>query len=126
MQHYYQEKGFQVAKDGDHIGHELSFLAFICDVEDQNQRQVRNDSINTGLNKFLRDHLLTWLPAFSLALEHCDNDFYGELGRLTMAIIDDHLMDLTDLIDEAAIDLEGLLRKNQMKMTWVLKRLSIT
>jgi putative dimethyl sulfoxide reductase chaperone len=88
----YRESGFETAEP-DHITAELRFLAFLCAAE----AEARQDGLaelasqcQTRQANFLRDHLLTWLPPFVIALEQSGQPFYAALATLTLDFVADH------------------------------------
>jgi putative dimethyl sulfoxide reductase chaperone len=88
----YLESGFETAEP-DHIASELHFLAFLCAAE----AEARQDGLmaiaaqcQTRQANFLRDHLLTWLPPFVIALEQAGQPFYAALATLTLDFVADH------------------------------------
>jgi putative dimethyl sulfoxide reductase chaperone len=88
----YLESGFETAEP-DHIAAELRFLAFLCAAE----AEARQDGLmtitaqcQTRQANFLRDHLLTWLPPFVVALEQVGQPFYTALAALTLDFVTDH------------------------------------
>jgi putative dimethyl sulfoxide reductase chaperone len=88
----YQESGFETAEP-DHIASELNFLAFLCAAE----AEARQDGLDkvaaqcqARQQTFLGSHLLTWLPAFVIALQQAGQPFYTALATLTLDFAADH------------------------------------
>lgn len=98
VQDFYRSFDHQVLNNADHIGHELAFMARLCNIEEEGPGQ---EKLFSGQGAFLAKHVLSWIPALSLAIGMLDSPFYNELGRLTLAVIDDHLIDLNVILPHA-------------------------
>jgi putative dimethyl sulfoxide reductase chaperone len=88
----YRESGFETAEP-DHIASELRFLAFLCAAEAEARQDGLAEAVaqcQTRQANFLRDHLLTWLPPFIIALEQNSHPFYAALATLTLDFVADH------------------------------------
>ncbi len=95
----YREAGFANSSAADHIGHELAFLAYLCQAE----AEARQDGETAVLprirqitHNFLQNHLLPWLPPFVIALRRSGDAFYGQLGDLTLALTVDHANEFSE------------------------------
>ena len=89
----YQKSGIRFEADGDHIGHELSFLAALCSAETNALRSDEPDAaaqFEQDQFTFLQDHLLCWLSPFVIALSFCNHPFYAALGQLTLGLVHEH------------------------------------
>lgn len=94
----YQQTGFHMTQNADHIGHELAFLAFLSGAEADawednmvaiafRMRHIQRD--------FLQTHLLCWLPCFNIALQRQASPFYAQLAQLTLELGHNHYRDLS-------------------------------
>ncbi len=94
----YQQAGFDAAADApDHIGQELTFLAYLTEAEAnawESQQPALAQQWRQVQHNFLSQHLLAWLIPFVIALPP-HTPFYGHLGRLTLELVADHEADLT-------------------------------
>ena len=97
----YAQNGFQTFANADHIGNELAFLAYLCGQETILRKTSQHSTKTAAQSAFLRAHLSCWMPALALSLEQSGNKFYCEIGRLILAIIDDHLSDFMDSNNES-------------------------
>ena len=91
----YESAGILFGGDTDHIGHELAFLAALCKAEAsalETEAQEAAAQYKRLQGDFLREHLLTWLPALVTALSTIDDPFYEAVGQLTHNIVYDHLL----------------------------------
>jgi TorA maturation chaperone TorD len=82
------------SEQGDHIDHELGYLAFLCAAESEaleDGKQPIATQIRHLQANFLTNHLLQWLPPLVLAVQRQNHPFYGALAALTLALADDHL-----------------------------------
>ena len=92
----FREGGFSVAGMGvtpDHLGDELTFLAFLCDKNiryEQDGETEGQKRVEMHLAHFLWDHLLQWLPMFSETMQRQRNAFYQAMASLTLELIVDH------------------------------------
>lgn len=92
----YRQAGYstEVSSDqADHIGHELSFLAFLSGQEAQ-AWQADEHSIATNYftqqHDFLSRHLLRWLPPLVLAIRQQETPFYSALANLVFYLSISH------------------------------------
>ena len=111
---YCYQAGINFFADGDHIGHELSFLAALCSAEFvalTNSESEKAILLAQYQFTFLKDHLLCWLPTFVIALSLSDHSFYAALGRLTLNIAYDHWI---SVCQESAISSPTESQTNQL------------
>lgn len=88
----------------DHIGVELEFMSFLCDIE----AQLREQADVAGLQKcleiqhsFLTDHLLCWhQPLCAKVLASSNSGAYRALANLTVAFLEAERELVPELIDE--------------------------
>ncbi len=91
----YREGGAHVPPDcvelPDHIGVELSFMAFLCAREQEAWQEGDQTRARQTLERerhFLEGHLLQWVPALSRRIaENATSDFYRGIGLLTEEFI---------------------------------------
>ncbi len=89
----------------DHIVLELEFMVFLIGLQRQAMEddsadcEERAELCRAAQQRFLREHLAWWVPAFSrlMGRENCDG-FYAALGRLLAALIaaDRSLLDVEE------------------------------
>ena len=76
----------------DHVGVELDFMKFLCDVEEQFWKEPNWDGVQKCLeleNGFLAGHLLRWHRALcEKILVETNLDIYRALARLTIEFLD--------------------------------------
>lgn len=96
VQGSYDRSGFSLEKrdvSPDHVGYELTFLAFLCgaeadawedDLPEIAERMQRRQS------DFVQSHLLRWIAPFTAAILRQGSPFYTALAELTQAMIADH------------------------------------
>ncbi|HEX6304953.1 MAG TPA: molecular chaperone TorD family protein [Anaerolineales bacterium] len=96
----YHKSGFDVpleSESADHIALQLQFLAFLSAAEGEALEdglvQVAL-SINQLQRQFMDEHLLTWLPAFVLAIRQQQDVFHSNLADLTLEMVLHHRADL--------------------------------
>ncbi len=88
----YRAMGFAVDEDcepADHLAHELAALTFLCQAEAEAWEDGRADMVARAQQlqaSFLDEHLLAWLPAFTVAVQRQGGPFYAELAELTLAL----------------------------------------
>lgn len=107
--------GFQSnlsSEDADHLGHELGFLSFLAGAE--------GDAIDNGLKaetlrmqrlqrRFLDEHILWWLPAFTHTIRRHGSPFYTALADLTLDLVLEHRASLMDPpVEQASVRLPDL------------------
>lgn len=96
----YQAAGFRPDDDAaspDHLGVELSFMAFLGAAEAQAwaaEQPERAARLQEEQAAFLLNHLLRWLPPLAIALRRQTQPFYAGVGDLTLALAADHLQTL--------------------------------
>lgn len=93
--------GINSSESADHIGLELLFLGELCKASSQSERQEQVDvfyRIQEIQYRFLRGHLLKWLPGFTQAVRQQNNPFYAELADLTLQFVLDHYIDISQHI----------------------------
>ena len=91
----YREGGAHVPSDfaelPDHIGVELTFIAFLCGREQEAWQEGDPTRAQQTLEReqhFLEGHLLQWVPALSRrTAENATSDFYRGIGLLTEEFI---------------------------------------
>ncbi|MDX1413503.1 MAG: molecular chaperone TorD family protein [Candidatus Promineifilaceae bacterium] len=93
LQDLYSQVAYTCDHEPTHIGHELAFLALLCQGQARalaaaNHKAVR--SFEKLQTEVLRAHLLTWLPALAVALSHVQHPFYAQLGRFTLDLVAEH------------------------------------
>lgn len=96
---------------GDHVGHQLAFLAFLCGAEAdawEDGLASIGASMRSRQANFLRGHLLRWIVPFVLAVKQQGHLFYASLADLTLSQVADHAANLggsvpVDLLAEAAL-----------------------
>ena len=89
--------GFAAGTEPDAIAAELGFLAFLSAAERQAMTTGAKSAEATARDRqrdFLGQHLLIWLPPFVIALENGRERFYADLGKLTLALVAEHLDEL--------------------------------
>jgi TorA maturation chaperone TorD len=98
----YRQMGFAVDEDSepaDHLAHELAALAFLCQAEAEAREDGRADMVARARQlqaSFLDEHLLAWLPAFTVAVQRQGDPFYAELAGLTLALAVERRHSLTE------------------------------
>jgi TorA maturation chaperone TorD len=106
----YAESGVASQKLGrapdDHIALELAFMAYLSDEIADAFGQGDDDQCK-GLrdvqNKFLKDHLLPWVPVFCLKVTAAtQNEFFIELSSLTLACLESDQECLAGIHDEVS------------------------
>lgn len=92
----YHKSGFDVSLESespDHIAIQLQFLAHLCAIE---REGLEDDpvqvvlSINQLQRRFIDEYVLTWLPAFVMAIRQQENLFYSRLVDLTLEMVLHH------------------------------------
>lgn len=83
----YRKMGLAVTRTNepdDHMGLELLFMALLA------ERQAGGDEgAAAAQNAFLKEHLLTWAPAFCAdVVAHAQTDLYRGLGLLTRGLLE--------------------------------------
>lgn len=108
----YAQAGFAFATadtPGDHVGHQLAFLAFLCGAE----ADAWEDGVAATAQRvqgvqaaFLRQHLLRWIVPLVLAVKQQAHPLFTALADLTLAQAADHTQDLAAAVAAAvAVDL---------------------
>jgi putative dimethyl sulfoxide reductase chaperone len=83
----------------DHIGIELSALAFLCGAEsDAHEDEMAHEAQRMihFQRRFLDEHLLCWLPTLVKAISNQDNRFYTQLAEMLLKLALDHRAALGD------------------------------
>lgn len=86
----YHKAGLEVrgGEPPDHIGFELSFMAYLCKKEEE-YRMAGDLMSATGFTSFqddfLSDHILTWVPQFCTKILDYNSAFYAAVAELTMS-----------------------------------------
>jgi TorA maturation chaperone TorD len=107
----YRAAGFTLgstAESADHIGHELQFMAFLCEAESDAWLDGLLDSAQRmkGVQvAFLERHLLRWLPPLIVAIRQQEQPFYSALADLTLDFVQAHW---SSQKDEPWADLEPM------------------
>lgn len=92
VQRCFDEAGFSAGTStaaADHIGHELSFLALLCEIEAGGEPAAQATA-RRRQHAFLENHLLRWLAPLVVALQQQPHPFYAALAGLTWAVTADH------------------------------------
>lgn len=102
----YQQAGFALgqgelasSESADHIGHEFSYLAFLCAAESKAWEEERPSQWQTMIDyqrRFLDVHLLRWLPPLVLAIKQQGNPLYSALADITIELSAAHWTDIWD------------------------------
>lgn len=96
----YHKSGFDVpleSESADHIALQLQFLAFLSAAEGE---ALGDGLVQVALSikqlqrQFMDEHLLTWLPAFVLAIRQQGDVFHSNLADLTFEMVLHHRADL--------------------------------
>lgn len=78
----------------DHIALELAFMSHLCEEARAALIQgddARSQSLLEAQGRFLRDHLLTWLPRFCAAVASAEpHRFFAELAKATEGLAQEH------------------------------------
>ncbi len=104
---YYRDTAMQITIDEDHIGQEFSFMAALCEAELKSLRINKLEEASRYAHfqyQFLRDHLLTWLPALAASLALSEHAFYSVLGQLALELVYDHWDSTTNPCAPASMD----------------------
>ena len=110
VRQYYQDAGAQLTKEcldlPDHIGVELEFMKFLCEIEEQFWKESNLEGLRKSLqfqNHFLAEHLLLWYEVLcGRILEEAKLDLYRALARLTIEFLNserEFVPELTKEID---------------------------
>lgn len=88
----YRRMGFvadEANEPADHLAHELDALAFLCQAEAEAWEDGRSDMAAYAQQlqaRFLDEHLLRWLPAFSATVRRHADPFFAEVTNLTWGL----------------------------------------
>jgi TorA maturation chaperone TorD len=93
---YYEKAGAQLTEKcldlPDHIGMELEFMHFLCDIEEQLRQEPDLAGLETCLEfqeGFLSEHLLRWYkPLCERIIEEARLGIYRSLARLTVEFLE--------------------------------------
>lgn len=96
VQQVYQDAGAQFTEAclelPDHMGVELEFMQFLCDIEEQFWKEPNRVGLERSLdfqNGFLAEHLLRWhKPLCEKVLNETTSDLYQALSRLTIEFLE--------------------------------------
>lgn len=96
VQQYYEAAAAQLTSAcldlPDHMGVELEFMKFLCDIEEQFWKEPNRAGLQKSLafqNTFLSDHLLRWhKPLCEKVLNETHLDMYRALARLTIEFLE--------------------------------------
>lgn len=83
----------------DHIGHELTFLAFLVKAEARAREQINPDQVELlgdYQRSFLERHTLRWMPPLILAIQGQLHPFYSALATMTQETVITHWKALGD------------------------------
>ncbi len=111
----YQQGGFYVQSDADHIGHELNFLAHLCQAEADALADGATAvllQIHNIQDNFIHQHLLHWLPTFAIALQRNHTKFFTAVADLTLSLVVDQGKTLREIVaagDDTAVSNPHLL-----------------
>ncbi len=108
VQRYYEDAGARLTKAclelPDHIGVELEFMSFLCDIEAQFRKQPDVAGLQKCLrfqHDFLTEHLLRWYQPFcEKVLRDSSSRAYRALARLTIAFLEAEREWVPELIDK--------------------------
>ncbi|MHB0984894.1 MAG: TorD/DmsD family molecular chaperone [Sulfuricella sp.] len=108
VQQYYEEAAARLTgaclELPDHMGVELEFMKFLCDIEEQFWKEPNWAGLQKCLsfqNGFLTEHLLRWYrPLCERIIDETDLDMYRALARLTIAFLEDEQKDVPELTHE--------------------------
>lgn len=92
---FYQSIGFPQPNNGssDHIGIELSALAFLCGAEsDAHSDEMAHEAQRMihSQRRFLDEHLLCWLPALVKSIRNQKNTFYTQIADMLLELALEH------------------------------------
>jgi len=77
----------------DHLSYELQFIATMCDmiINAINKKDIKAIiSLVNDCQRFLDDHLLKWISAFTARVaEHAKTDFYRGMSLMTLVTVKD-------------------------------------
>ena len=114
VQQQYQQRGYTPSgSQADHLGEELSFLAYLAGAEADAWQigQPENAAqIQTFQQTFLQNHLLRWLPVCTLAIQRQTDSLFGKLAELTQALV---LAHFEGFVDTAVSSLSSFLPPTQ-------------
>lgn len=96
VQHYYDNAAARLSGTSlelaDHIGVELEFMKFLCDLESQFWNEGSQEGLETCIGfqrDFLDDHLLRWHKTLGQKIiEESNLDLYRALARLTVDFLE--------------------------------------
>jgi TorA maturation chaperone TorD len=86
-------------ESADHIGHELSYLAFLSAAESKAREEELPSQIQNMIDhqrRFLDLHLLRWLPPLVLAIKQQRDSLFSALADLTIDLSASHWTDIWD------------------------------
>lgn len=95
VRHEYQRFGMPIPhlynEPEDHLGLELRFVAYLCELGlgaiDLNQPDALNP-VTGEISSFLTEHLLKWAPeCLRLVIKHASSDYYRGCAHLTLGCI---------------------------------------
>lgn len=108
VQRFYQGAAAQLTGDclelADHIGVELEFMKFLCDIEAQLWEPCNPEGLNQCLafqNDFLTAHLLRWHRALcQKVIEESELDIYQALAKFTIDFLETERVSRPELTEE--------------------------
>lgn len=108
VRQYYQEAAAQLTGAcldlPDHMGVELEFMKFLCDIEAQFWKEPNRAGLQKSLdfqNTFLSEHLLRWhKPLCEKVLDETQLDMYRALARLTIEFLEAERAFVPELTNE--------------------------
>lgn len=86
------------SRSADHLGLELKFLSDLNKTQVEALEDQRIDfagNMEAEVAKFIRGHLLQWLPGFTQAIFQQNMPFYSSLAGITLDLVIDHYQDLS-------------------------------
>ncbi len=89
----YGSLGFWSPTPADHLGHELAYLAHLCQAEAAAHPTPAAQQLQAHQAYFLRHALLPWLPPLVVALQEQPDPFYTALGSFIWEWVAAHLAD---------------------------------
>ncbi|MCO6451875.1 MAG: molecular chaperone TorD family protein [Caldilineales bacterium] len=102
---FYRSCGYRSSgESADHIGEELSLLAFLCGAEAdawEDGEASQAARVRTLQSAFFAEHALVWMPALAFAIRQQNSPFFAAVADLTLDLILDHHRELRELALDA-------------------------
>jgi TorA maturation chaperone TorD len=101
----YQRLGFRpgaASESVDHIGHEMSLLAFLCAAEAEALEDGLPDMAGQMAGhqlSFLVGHMLPWIGPLTLAVSQQGQGFYGALAQVAFDLVQEHATELSGRLE---------------------------